>query len=137
MGYETRYTLDYMLPIEAQEDKEKRIFIQQCVRNGINIPRSIMIQSSGLEDNVVDAIKSTNSCSYGPMNEFLNGSTCKWYDHEEDMKIFSKRFPTIIFKLEGVGEEPGDLWVKYFKNGKMQKCIAIISYEEYDESKLK
>ena len=137
MGYETRYTLDYMLPIEAQEDKEKRIFIQQCAKNGIDIPKSIMIQSSGLEEQLVDAMSNDSSCSYGPLDDFLDTYTCKWYDQEQDMKIFSEKFPTVIFKLQGAGEDMGDLWVKYFKNGKMQKCIAIISYEEYDESKLK
>ena len=60
----------------------------------------------------------------------------KWYDNEDDMKLHSSQHPDLLFVLYGEGEESGDLWVKYFKNGKMQRCNAIITYEEFDESKL-
>lgn len=61
----------------------------------------------------------------------------KWYDHEDDMKKLSVKFPNTLFRLHGIGEEQGDEWFKYFKNGKMQKCDAIITFEEYDERKLR
>jgi hypothetical protein len=65
------------------------------------------------------------------------GEACKWYDHEIDLISFSLKYPDVIFKLMGDGEESNDLWVKYFKNGKIQKCKGIINYEPFDESKLK
>ncbi len=61
----------------------------------------------------------------------------KWYDHEDDMKKYSKQYPDLIFKLLGEGEESGDIWIKYFKNGKMQRCDAKIIFDEYNESLLK
>lgn len=61
---------------------------------------------------------------------------CKWYDHEEDMKKISEKYPDMVFHLHGEGEESGDLWDKHFKNGKMQKCRAKIVIEPYNESKL-
>ena len=64
-------------------------------------------------------------------------STCKWYDHENDLKGFSKICAGTLFTLHGEGEESGDIWVKYFKDGKMQECPARITFDEYDESKLK
>jgi hypothetical protein len=61
----------------------------------------------------------------------------KWYAHEDDMKAFSKKYPKELFELTGEGEESGDLWKKYFRNGKMQICKGEIVYPEFDKSKLK
>lgn len=61
----------------------------------------------------------------------------KWYAWETDMKIISKNFPGVLFKLSGEGEEAGDMWEAYFKDGKMQLCKAVIAFEPFDESKLK
>jgi hypothetical protein len=61
----------------------------------------------------------------------------KWYEHDTDMLKHSKAYPNTLFKLIGEGEDSDGLWYKYYKNGKMQYCPAIITYDEYDESKLK
>jgi hypothetical protein len=53
------------------------------------------------------------------------------------MKKLSEEFPDVLFCLEGKGEENGDLWVAYYKNGKTQMCQSEVTYEPYDESKLK
>lgn len=44
----------------------------------------------------------------------------KWYDHEEDMVKYSRNYPEVVFRLDGTGEEAGDVWVKWFKNGEVQ-----------------
>lgn len=61
----------------------------------------------------------------------------KWYYCSVDMKEFSRAFPDVVFRLHGEGEESGDLWDAYFKNGKWQECRADIIYPDYDEEKLK
>ncbi len=61
---------------------------------------------------------------------------CKWYEHEEDMRAYSKKHPNILFKLSGDGEENGDLWHEYYKGGKMQRCKVVIVYPEYNEGLL-
>lgn len=43
----------------------------------------------------------------------------KWYDNDDDMLELSRKFPDTIFKLHGNGEEAGDVWDSYYKNGKM------------------
>lgn len=65
------------------------------------------------------------------------GDSCKWYEHEEDMRRVSKVFPSVLFTLRGEGEESGDIWVKYFKDGKMQVAKAEIKLGPFDPSQLK
>lgn len=60
----------------------------------------------------------------------------KWYEHDEDMKKLSIEFPDKLFKLEGEGEESGDVWIAYYKNGMKQYCPGVITFDEFDESKL-
>lgn len=61
----------------------------------------------------------------------------KWYDHESDLREFSKKHPKTLFRLSGEGGESGDLWNEYYKNGKMQLCKAKIVFDDYDFSKLR
>jgi hypothetical protein len=67
----------------------------------------------------------------------LYGEQCKWYEHDEEMIELSLRFPETVFCLYGEGEESGDIWYTYYKNGKTQYCPAKIVFDEYDESKLR
>lgn len=60
----------------------------------------------------------------------------KWYKSNEDLKEFSKKHPEALLLLEGEGEDSPDFWREYWKNGKVQRIIAKIVYDEYDESKL-
>lgn len=60
----------------------------------------------------------------------------KWYDWQEHIKQVSKKFPGVVIKVEGEGEENGHIWKAYAKDGKLQVCTAQITFEEYDESKL-
>lgn len=52
---------------------------------------------------------------------------CTWYHHEDDMLELSQKFPGVVFKLHGTGDDEGDIWIKYFKNGKKQVCRAIVT----------
>lgn len=66
----------------------------------------------------------------------FEGEATKWYDHEKHMREYSKRYPLITFELNGEGEETGDIWVEYYRNGKMQRIKAQIKFDPFDESKL-
>ena len=64
-------------------------------------------------------------------------SDIKWYSHDTDMLQVSTEFPDLILTLYGDGEESGDIWKSYYKNGKMHTSKVVISFEDFDESKLK
>ncbi len=60
----------------------------------------------------------------------------KWYDWEEEMTAFSVLLPEHFFTITGFGEENGDIWRAYIKNGKIQLTEAKIIFEEFDEGKM-
>jgi hypothetical protein len=60
----------------------------------------------------------------------------KWYSHQKDMREYSKRHPKTVFELTGTGEEPDDMWIEYYLNGKMQRTVAKIIFDDYDQNKL-
>jgi len=91
------------------------------IENELNIEKSINVNT------IV-----TSVVGYNPFDD-----ETKWYEHEADMKKISKEYPDVIFELSGEGEESGDVWKKYFVNGKMQVCKAILVFDEFDKSKLK
>lgn len=68
---------------------------------------------------------------------YLFNQEVKWYEHEADMKQLSKEYPDIAFTLDGEGEESGDVWRAYFKDGKMALHRAIIKFPEYNPDNLK
>lgn len=45
------------------------------------------------------------------------GNNFGWYEHDEDMASLSKAFPDVLFVLDGQGEEAGDIWRKWYRNG--------------------
>lgn len=69
--------------------------------------------------------------------DYVIEEDCKWYQHDENMRDISKLYPFTLFMLDGSGEETGDIWRKYFFNGRMQFCKAAIVFEDFNENNLK
>ena len=44
----------------------------------------------------------------------------RWNTKYEDMKKISEAFPTLLFHIEGSGEEVEDLWKERWKNGESE-----------------
>lgn len=63
--------------------------------------------------------------------------SCKWYEHQAQMKSFSILHPNVLFTLHGEGEENDDLWNEYYLNGKVQVEKATIQIAPFDAKKLK
>ena len=87
-------------------------------------------------DLIDDFRKAYEDAKYAFNEEGIPDQDCSWYDHEKDVKEFSKKYPDIVFELNGVGEETFDIWNKYFQNGKMQFCPANVTFDLYDQNKL-
>lgn len=122
MGYYTSFSLSTVtgnaetrIPITAEDADGNPVTVFTRTPKPIEILREELSKQVG----------------YNPFED-----SCKWYDHDKDMMAFSKLYPDVVFALKGEGEESGDIWVTYYKNGKRQHCKAIITYDEYDASKL-
>jgi hypothetical protein len=109
MGYYTRFKLSVKSPIEQTLTEESIIH---------------------------DFREKYEEAGYALNDDGGTEESCKWYESEKDLKEFSKSYPEHLFILEGKGEEAGDLWKLYVKNGKCQRASARIVFDEYDESKL-
>lgn len=62
----------------------------------------------------------TETSGYGE-SDFDGTDDVKWYDCDDDMILLSERFPNITFRIEGHGENFGDIWVKWFRDA---SCIG-------------
>jgi len=86
---------------------------------------------------VIGAFRDENDWAEAALDEDgRNMDECKWYNCKEDVLEFSKKHPDILFLLEGEGEEAGDIWKFYARNGKGCYQKAKIVFEQFDESML-
>jgi hypothetical protein len=74
---------------------------------------------------------------YASLSEVDEWDSCKWYEHTSEMKAISAKFPHVLMILGGKGEEPGDIWKKYYLNGKVQIALAEIVIPAFSEKLLK
>lgn len=152
MGYETRYSMQ----VTAYEKVgEKEVTLGQLIESAENkeISQTELIKYlKVLQDNPsqtkfkvemnADEIysklyKENEEVRYAMDKRGNTSEPCKWYEHDKDMKEFSKKYPEYLFTLKGEGEEAGDMWVKYFLNGKVQTANAKITFDPFDVNSLK
>jgi hypothetical protein len=75
-----------------------------------------------------------------PVDMLTDGSqydSIKWYGFEKDVKEFSKHYPDQLFEWHGKGEEQGDVWRAYVKNGKYFYQKAKLLFVNFHENLLK
>ena len=134
MGYSTHYTLEHKYldgpgfrPSCKHTKPKGANFCPVCGLQIGNIARDQDI-SNWISENWTDYPE--DNYSSGEM--LFDSEGVKWYDNEKDMLALSKAFPGILFTLHGEGEESGDIWNKYFLNGKMQVAKAEFAIAEFD-----
>jgi hypothetical protein len=129
MGYYTDFVLsihedsDVAMGLAKEGDAEKRLiqYISEVAQ---------LVDKNGYE--FVDYLKDMLDDEGR-----LNPINAKWYDHEKEMCQLSMHFPSVVFLLEGKGEDSDAYWKKYFRAGKVQVCVpeVIVKYPAYDISK--
>lgn len=113
MGYYTRYE------IEIESGELNSFEAEMISRNFISLEKLVSREIFGDD-------------KYNP----FDGGEIKWYDNHEDMIEFSKKHPNAVFLLSGEGEEQGDIWKAYYKNGKGVKLVPELKWPVYNESML-
>ena len=89
---------------------------------------TLTVDSMGKE--IDDYLQSLDNEDYNlkalePYNEDSWGMNSKWYSDTEDMCKLSAVFPDVLFTLDGSGEEVGDIWRKWFKNGSLYASWSV------------
>lgn len=133
MGYYTRYTLEWDVPPDHKGEPR----CKHAPKSGNFCPECATPVGVAMPDELITAYIAENEYfihALGPDGD--SGDSCKWYDHQTDMRIMSKRFRGVLFTLSGEGEEHPDIWKRYFLNGKMQEAKARIEFDEFDKAKL-
>ena len=73
-------------------------------------------KDSEITDDMKKELSTINSYYFDNMNlidELVEGwFEAKWYDYVDNMKMLSLKFPTIVFILEGDGEENDDILIQ-------------------------
>ena len=76
-----------------------------------------------LED--IDAIMGDNGMSS------FESVNAKWYSYDEDIRTLSLKYPDIVFRVNGDGEDPSDLWQEFWRAGnRFREQVQFARYEE-------
>lgn len=112
-------------------------FIDSLKEKGIEIPQDVRISQSkkSLIFNIVELLEKHDRLGMYDINGA--SATQDWFGFEDDMKSFSKYFPTVLFKVYCESSEGGcEFWVEYYKNGEYYQENATVTYPDFDETKL-
>ena len=125
MGYYTHYRLT--IAPETFIKTRKQMAIVDGERREVDIEEEVYL---------IDTLR--EACKGDYLYSSLEDSDdMKWYEHESDLRSLSIQYPEVLFTLNGTGEVSGDIWVKFFKYGKMQHSKAEVVLDEIDANKLR
>lgn len=144
MSYENRFSLKLS---NTMVDKP----ISKCVDCNITYETGKFCNECGKElsleyiksDATLDIIQklrdTSEDCQYHLNKDGSEGDSGSGRDIEEDIKKFSENFPTVLFELTCY-PDPGfqePQYQRFMKDGKSYMNPAIITYADFDETKLK
>jgi len=137
MAYSTRYTLTIENLGGGHIETTIGEMVPPKVRAQLvdpNIKIAFKTETVGSAKDILEHFKKATLQS-GNIGKLVLGESIEWYDRDEDMKGYSTEFPLTVFKLEGLCED-GELWVGYYKDGKMQEADIEFIVEAYDSQSL-
>lgn len=149
MGYYTDFEVEVPPTFFTQEDGEEAEEIDKHLEalraRGVEISVKSKMKVMGFSDNIEikEGIGSTGAEAFvlggyafyqgKKRNEFYR-SDIKMYEWQDEFKKLSASM-TGLFIVTGTGEEPGDYWRAYIKDGKCQLVKPV--FPEFDENELK
>lgn len=98
---------------------------------------NLKVHNDKSEEIIAELKKENEDANYALSDNGYGENWTKWYECDDEMKAFSLKYPSVLFEMHTEGEENGNLCTTYYKDGKMQECPAIITYDEFDQTKLK
>ena len=137
MGYYTSYRLKVHAP-SAQTMSNDEIVekLRTCHHSEVSLLlESLRNQQPTFETIIADFRKSNETAEICLTRQGKTLEPSTWYSHQEELREFSHKYPTVLFELYGIGEE-GEMWVEYHINGRMQKSVGTVTYEAFDVNKL-
>ena len=72
-----------------------------------------------------------HTCLFSPY-EYLFDDSMKWYEHCADMTKVANAFPDVVFVLQGIGEEFGDIWREYYCGEEYHESMVNMVFEAPD-----
>jgi hypothetical protein len=129
MGYNTQYSLTWDGQIELETKEWKELVSEVGEQKAKDLKEKGLVSIQRDVNPIAEWIASNDNARYALNVDGSTNEVCKWYDHEDDLKALSMLHKGIIFILKGEGEESGDIWIKYFLNGKVQEARATVTFE--------
>ena len=87
-------------------------------RYDLRVLKNILEEADNSAEVIAELRKENESAEFAIDENGEAQDDCKWYDHEEDLKEFSKKYPEVLSELSGIGEEHEDFWKGVFQEWK-------------------
>ena len=80
---------------------------------------------------IKDDIEKASGYDFCLEGKNINAYHVKWYNYERNLKYISEKYPCLVFLIDIVGEENGDLMRGQFKDGEYELVKAQISFPPF------
>lgn len=147
MGYQTSFSIQVS---QYAPDMEKEVKVEDLIddiKSGKKMTKTILLEKLeeiakprkpklAAQDIIRALIRENTNAAYAITEMGYSKAELVWFDHENELKDFSAKYPDWLITLSFEGDEPHEIYKKYFLNGKVQVEKARIIIDEFNPSKL-